>query len=59
MAHEVLRKAGFKPTQIKLVMNDTTLPDSGPAGGSRSNVFSGNDTRVPYREALANMWKSG
>ncbi len=40
IAHEVLRKAGFKPEQIKLVMNDTTLPNSGPAGGSRSNVFS-------------------
>jgi len=46
MAHEVLRAAGFKPEQIKLVMNDTSLPNSGPAGGSRSNVFTGNATRV-------------
>ena len=46
MTHEVLRVAGFKPEQIKLVMNDTRLPNSGPAGGSRSNVFTGNATRV-------------
>jgi len=56
MAHEVLRKAGLKPTQIKLVMNDTTLPNSGPAGGSRSNVFSGNATRIAA-EMLLNAMK--
>ncbi len=56
MAHEVLRHAGFKPTDIKLVMNDTTLPNSGPAGGSRSNVFSGNATRVAA-EMLVNAMK--
>ena len=56
MAHEVLRKAGYKPTQIKLVMNDTTLPNSGPAGGSRSNVFAGNATRIAA-EMLLNAMK--
>lgn len=47
MAHETLRKAGFKPEDIKLVMNDTAItPNSGPAGGSRSNVVTGNAIRV-------------
>jgi aldehyde oxidoreductase len=47
MAHETLRQAGIKPEQIKLVMNDTAItPASGPAGGSRSNVMTGNATRV-------------
>ena len=56
MAHEVLRAAGFKPEQIKLEMNDTNLPNSGPAGGSRSNVFTGNATRVAA-EMLLNAMK--
>ncbi len=55
-AHEVLRHAGFRPEQIKLVMNDTTLPNSGPSGGSRSNVFTGNSTRVAA-EMLVNAMK--
>jgi aldehyde oxidoreductase len=43
MAHETLRQAGIKPEQIKLIMNDTAItPNSGPAGGSRSNVVTGN-----------------
>ena len=43
MAHETLREAGITPERIKLVMNDTALtPNSGPAGGSRSNVVTGN-----------------
>lgn len=56
MAHEVLRKAGIQPERIKLVMNDTRLPNSGPAGGSRSNVFTGNATRVAA-EMLLNAMK--
>jgi len=59
MAHEVLRAAGFKPEQIKLVMNDTILPNSGPAGGSRSNVFTGNATRVAAEMLLSAMRKPG
>jgi aldehyde oxidoreductase len=47
MAHETLRQAGITPEQIKLVMNDTALtPNSGPAGGSRSNTVTGNAIRV-------------
>jgi aldehyde oxidoreductase len=57
MAHEVLRVAGIKPEQIKLVMNDTALPNSGPAGGSRSNVFTGNATRVSAEMLLKAMRK--
>lgn len=41
-AHEALRPMGVKPEQIKLVMNDTSVaPNSGPAGGSRSQVMVG------------------
>ena len=41
-AHQALRPLGLKPEQIKLVMNDTSKsPDSGPAGGSRSQVMTG------------------
>ncbi|MCM5551586.1 molybdopterin-dependent aldehyde oxidoreductase [Pleomorphomonas sp. NRK KF1] len=57
MAHEVLRAAGVKPEQISLVMADTFGPNSGPAGGSRSNVFSGNAIRVSAEMMLNAMKK--
>lgn len=57
MAHEVLRAAGAKPEDIRLVMADTFGPNSGPAGGSRSNVFSGNAIRVSAEMMLAAMKK--
>lgn len=42
-AHEALRPLGLYPEQIKLVLNDTGLaPNSGPSGGSRSQVVIGN-----------------
>ena len=57
-AHEVLRHAGIKPEQIRLVMNDTKLaPNSGPAGGSRSQVMSGNACRLAAENLLAAMKK--
>ena len=57
-AHETLRQAGIKPEQIKLVMNDTKLaPNSGPAGGSRSQVMSGNACRLAAENLLAAMRK--
>lgn len=57
MAHETLKQAGITPQQIKLVMNDTGLtPASGPAGGSRSNVVTGNAVRVAC-EMLINAMK--
>ncbi|MDR2246254.1 MAG: molybdopterin-dependent oxidoreductase, partial [Treponema sp.] len=57
MAHETLRQAGFKPEDIVLLMNDTGItPNSGPAGGSRSNVVTGNAIRIAS-EALLNALK--
>ena len=41
--HEGLRPLGISPDRIKLVMNDTALvPNSGPSGGSRQQVMTGN-----------------
>ena len=45
---------GVKPEDIKLVMCDMAVtPNSGPAGGSRSNVMAGQATRV----ACEKLWK--
>ena len=57
IAHETLRPLGLKPDQIRLRMNDTLLPNSGPAGGSRSNVFTGNSTKVGCEMLLNAMRK--
>lgn len=58
MAHETLKQAGITPDMIKLVMNDTALtPASGPAGGSRSNVVTGNATRIAAERLVAAMRK--
>lgn len=58
MAHETLKAAGYKPEDIKLVMNDMAqTPNSGPAGGSRSNVVTGNATRVAAENLLAALDK--
>lgn len=57
-AHETLREAGFTPDQIHLVMNDTRFtPNSGPAGGSRSNVVTGNAITVACQNLLKAMKK--
>ncbi|MBU4010912.1 MAG: molybdopterin-dependent oxidoreductase [Proteobacteria bacterium] len=41
--HEGLLPIAIKPDQIKLVMNDTAkVPNSGPSGGSRQQVVTGN-----------------
>lgn len=59
MAHETLRQAGFEPADIKLVMNDMAqTPNSGPAGGSRSNVVVGNAVRVGAEMLLNAMRKA-
>jgi len=55
-AHETLRPLRLRPEQIKLVMNDTRLPNSGPSGGSRSNVFTGHAIRVSC-EMLVNAMR--
>jgi aldehyde oxidoreductase len=57
-AHEALRPLGIKPEQIKLVMNDTALtPASGPSGGSRQNVMTGNAIKVGCEMLLNAMRK--
>ena len=57
-AHEALRPLGLGPDQIHLVMNDTSkAPNSGPAGGSRSQVVTGNAVRVACELLLAGLKK--
>ncbi|MBU1234576.1 MAG: molybdopterin-dependent oxidoreductase [Proteobacteria bacterium] len=57
-AHEALRPLGISSDQIKLVMNDTeTCPNSGPAGGSRSQVVVGQSVRVACEELVKSMQK--
>ena len=57
-AHETLRQAGITPEQIHLVMNDTKVtPNSGPAGGSRPQVMTGNACRLAAENLLAAMKK--
>jgi len=57
-AYETLRPVGLKTDQIKLVMNNMELtPNSGPAGGSRSNVMTGNAITVACRNLLDAMKK--
>jgi aldehyde oxidoreductase len=42
-AHKALRPLGLKAEQIRLVMNDTGItPNSGPSGGSRQQLVTGN-----------------
>lgn len=58
MAYETLKVIGLKPENIKLVMNDMNYtPNSGPAGGSRSNVMVGNAIRVASEDLLKAMKK--
>lgn len=57
IAHETLRALKLNPEQIHLEMNDTLLPNSGPSGGSRSNVFTGNATKVSCEMLLSAMRK--
>jgi len=57
-AHETLRPLGIKPEQIKLIMNDMAFtPNSGPSGGSRSNVMTGNAVRVSCEMLMNAMRK--
>ncbi len=58
IAHETLRPLGITPEQIKLVLNDMAItPNSGPAGGSRSTVMTGNAIRVACEMLLNAMRK--
>jgi len=59
IAHQTLRPLGIKPENIKLVMCDMEVtPNSGPAGGSRSNVMCGNATRVACELLLKGIAKA-
>ena len=57
-AHEALRPLGIHVDNIRLVMNDTSkTPNSGPAGGSRSQVLTGNAIRVACEQLVEAMRK--
>ena len=57
-AHTALLPLGIAPDKIRLVMNDTSLaPNSGPAGGSRSQVMTGNAARVAGEAMVAALRK--
>lgn len=58
-AHQALRPLGISPDQIKLVMNDTAItPNSGPSGGSRQQVVTGNAIKNGCELLLAAMKKA-
>jgi aldehyde oxidoreductase len=58
-AHEGLRPLGITPDRIELVMNDTAVtPNSGPSGGSRQQVMTGNAIKAGCELLLAAMRKS-
>ncbi|NLC73432.1 MAG: molybdopterin-dependent oxidoreductase [Ruminococcaceae bacterium] len=58
-AQATLREAGFTPEMIKLDLCDTKhCPNSGPAGGSRSMVMTGNATRIACENLLKAMRKA-
>lgn len=57
-AYETLRPLGIKPEKIKLVMNDMEFtPNSGPSGGSRQNLVTGNAIKVGCENLLAALRK--
>ena len=57
-AHEALRPLGISPEKINLVMNDTAVtPNSGPSGGSRQQVVTGNAIINGCEQLLAAMKK--
>ncbi len=58
-AHEALLPLGITPENIHLVMNDTSkVPNSGPAGGSRSQVVTGQAIKAACEMLLGAMRKS-
>jgi aldehyde oxidoreductase len=58
-AHETLRPLNLTPDRITLCLNDTSLvPNSGPSGGSRQNVVTGNAIKAACTLLLNGMKKS-
>jgi len=59
-AHKALRPLGLSPDRIRLVMNDTAIdPNSGPSGGSRQQVMTGNAIKNGCEMLVNAMKKSG
>ncbi len=59
-AHESLRPLNIPMDKIRQVLNDTSkAPNSGPAGGSRSQVMVGNAIRVGCEALIEAMRKPG
>lgn len=59
-AHEALRPLDISPDKIRLVMNDTRVaPNSGPAGGSRSQVVAGQAIVNACEQLIKAMKKPG
>jgi aldehyde oxidoreductase len=57
-AHEALQPLNIHPKDIRQVMNDTSLtPNAGPAGGSRSQVMTGQATKNGCEQLVAAMKK--
>lgn len=60
VAHEALQPLGLAPEQIHLMLNDTgKCPNSGPAGGSRSQVVVGRGVKSACELLLDGMRKAG
>jgi aldehyde oxidoreductase len=58
-AHEALRDLNVPPEKIRLVMNDmATCPNSGPAGGSRSQAITGKAIALACEELKKAMTKA-
>ena len=58
LAHHALKPLGISYDKIRLVMNDMRVtPNSGPAGGSRSNVVTGNAIKAACENLLAALKK--
>ena len=57
-AHEALRPLGLSHEKIRLVLNDTSVcPNSGPAGGSRSQVIVGRGIKAACEMLMEGMKK--
>ncbi|MGA3116726.1 MAG: molybdopterin-dependent aldehyde oxidoreductase [Syntrophobacteraceae bacterium] len=57
--HEGLKPLGISPDLITLIMNDTAItPNSGPSGGSRQQVVTGNAIKSGCELLLSAMRKS-
>ncbi len=57
-AHTALLPLEIDPSKVKLVMNDTAItPNSGPSGGSRQQVVTGNAIKAGCELLLAAMRK--